>query len=62
MEATGSYWKPVVRHEALGIEWRWRTPPPVGRSWPVKLGAVSAATRSWTQTAKFLNAGGQQNW
>jgi len=22
MEATGSYWKPVVRHEALGIEWR----------------------------------------
>src|SRR4051812_6530241 len=22
MEATGSYWKPVVRHEAPGIEWR----------------------------------------
>ena len=21
MEATGSYWKPVVRHEAPGIEW-----------------------------------------
>ena len=22
MEATGVYWKPVVRHEAPGIEWR----------------------------------------
>ena len=22
MEATGDYWKPVVRHEAPGIEWR----------------------------------------
>ena len=22
MEATGSYWKPVVRHEAPGVEWR----------------------------------------
>ena len=21
MEATGDYWKPFVRHEALGIEW-----------------------------------------
>jgi len=21
MEATSDYWKPVVRHEALGIEW-----------------------------------------
>ena len=21
MEATGAYWKPFVRHEALGIEW-----------------------------------------
>ena len=24
MEATGVYWKPVVRHEAPGIEWRWK--------------------------------------
>ena len=22
MEATSDYWKPVVRHEAPGIEWR----------------------------------------
>ena len=22
MESTGIYWKPVVRHEAPGIEWR----------------------------------------
>jgi transposase len=22
MESTGVYWKPVVRHEAPGIEWR----------------------------------------
>jgi hypothetical protein len=22
MEATGVYWKPIVRHEAPGIEWR----------------------------------------
>ena len=35
MEATGIYWKPIVRHEAPGIERGERTPRPASRSWPV---------------------------
>ncbi len=42
LESTGGvYWKPVVRHEALEIEWGGERPALlVSRSWPVKLGAV----------------------
>jgi len=43
MEATGDYrWCATRRLESSGGE---RTPPPVGRSWPVKLGAAGTWER-----------------